>query len=352
MGYRLTIEPIGQTIDVEDGQTLLDASLRSGVYLPHACGHGLCGTCKVQVLDGTVDHGQVSNFALMEYEREKGLCLACCATPESDVSIEADIDVEPDAKNIPVRDFSGTVERIETLSPTIKGVHVRLAGGELQFQAGQYINLQVPGEGSARAFSIASSPAQGGHLELNVKHVPGGRATTWIHESLRVGDQVKLSGPYGRFFVRKSAGLPMLFIAGGSGLSSPRSMVLDLLEENSTLPMTLLYGARNRAELYYHDELAALAAAHPNLSYVPVLSDEPAGSGWPGLRGFVHDAAKARFNGDFRGHKAYLCGPPAMIEACIATLMRGRLYERDIYTERFLSAADAQQLRSPLFKNV
>jgi len=82
------------------------------------------------------------------------------------------------------------------------------------------------------------------------------------------------------------------------------------------------------------------------------LSDEPAGSDWNGARGFVHDAAKAHFNNDFRGHKAYLCGPPLMIEACITTLMQGRLFERDIYTEKFISAADAQQVRSPLFKKI
>ena len=75
-------------------------------------------------------------------------------------------------------------------------------------------------------------------------------------------------------------------------------------------------------------------------------------SDWQGFRGFVHDAAKAHFDNDFRGRKAYLCGPPIMIEACITTLMQGRLFERDIYTEKFFSAADAQQVRSPLFKKV
>jgi phenol hydroxylase P5 protein len=83
-----------------------------------------------------------------------------------------------------------------------------------------------------------------------------------------------------------------------------------------------------------------------------VLSNEPEDSGWTGARGFVHDAAKAHFANDFRGRKAYLCGPPLMIEACITTLMQGRLFERDIYTEKFISAADAQQVRSPLFRKI
>jgi phenol hydroxylase P5 protein len=96
----------------------------------------------------------------------------------------------------------------------------------------------------------------------------------------------------------------------------------------------------------------ALAAQHNNFDYVPVLSNEPEDSGWRGVRGFVHDAAKAHFSNDFRGRKAYLCGPPLMIEACISTLMQGRLFERDIYTEKFISAADAQQVRSPLFRKI
>lgn len=353
MSYQLTIEPLGQTVEVEEGQTLLDASLRAGIYLPHACCHGLCATCKVQVVDGEVDQGEASSFALMDFEREEGKCLACCATPQSDVVIEADVEVDPDAANLPVRDFTGTVSRIENLTPTVKGVWIRLDDAEgMRFQAGQYINLAIPGEGSRRAFSLAGPPARGDEIELNVRLVPGGKATTWIHETLRVGDAVALAGPYGRFFVRKSAQLPTIFLAGGSGLSSPRSMVHDLLDEGSRLPITLVYGARSRGELYYHDEFAALAERHPNFRYVPALSDEPADSGWSGLRGYVHEAAKAHFDNDFRGHKAYLCGPPLMIDACITTLMQGRLFERDIYTEKFFSAADAQQVRSPLFRKL
>ncbi len=353
MSFQLTIEALGQTIEVEDGQTILDASLRAGIYLPHACCHGLCATCKIEVVDGEIDHGAASDFALMDYEREEGMCLACCATLQSDVTIAADIEVEADAQNLPVRDFSGTVSRIENLSPTIKGVWIRLdETSRIRFQAGQYINLHLPGDTASRAFSLANPPSQGGEVELNIRRVAGGQVTGWIHDELHAGDQVRLSGPYGRFFVRKSAALPHLFLAGGSGLSSPRSMILDLLDEGCTRPITLVYGARSRDELYYHEDFVALAAAHANFTYVPALSNAAEADGWSGFRGFVHEAAKAHFDNDFRGHKAYLCGPPVMIDACITTLMQGRLFERDTYTEKFFSAADAQQVRSPLFKKI
>ena len=140
MSYQLTIEPLGQTIEVEEGQTILDAALRAGIYLPHACCHGLCATCKVQVVDGEVEHGAASSFALMDFERDEQKCLACCATPQSDLVIEAEIDEDADARNLPVNDYMGTVSRIESLTPTIKGVWIKLddpAG--IDFQVGQYV---------------------------------------------------------------------------------------------------------------------------------------------------------------------------------------------------------------------
>ena len=353
MSYQLTIEPLGQTLQVEDGQTILDAALRAGIYLPHACCHGLCATCKTQVTDGEIDHGEAGGFALMDYERDEGLCLACCATLQSDVTIEAEIEEEPDARNLPVRDYEGTVSRIEDLTPTIKGVWITL-DQPMPFQAGQYIGLHIPGETAARSFSIASAPGSSSEIELNVRLVPGGKGTTWVHGQLKAGDKVKLAGPYGRFFVRESAhrddGLAYLFLAGGSGLSSPRSMILELLQGGCERPIVLVNGARSVDELYHHDQFTELAAAHSNFSYVPAISSDA--PDWSGAKGFVHEAAKAHFDNDFRGHKAYLCGPPLMIDACITTLMQGRLFERDIYTEKFISAADAQQVRSPLFKKI
>lgn len=353
MSYELTIEPLGQTIEIEEGQTILDAALRAGIYLPHACCHGLCATCKVQVVDGEIEQGQASSFALMDFEREEKKCLACCATAESDLVIEAEIEEDPDAENLPVRDFAGVVSRIENLTPTIKGVWIKLdAPAGMHFQAGQYINLELPNGLGSRAFSIASPPSVAGEIELNIRIVPGGQGTTYIHEQMQVGDAIQLAGPYGRFFVKKSADLPVIFMAGGSGLSSPRSMILDLLAEGFAKPITLIYGQRQHDELYYHDEFVALAKRYPNFTYVPALSQEPESSDWSGFRGFVHEVAKAHFENDFREHKAYLCGPPLMIESCIKTLMQGRLFERDIYTEKFISAADAQQVRSPLFRAI
>lgn len=352
MTYRLTIEPLGETIEVKEGQTVLDACLRQGIWLPHACGHGLCGTCKVAILDGEIDHGGASQFALMDFERDAGKALACCCTLQDDVTIEAEIDEDEDAENIPVADFDGVVSAITELSPDIRGVWIDIAGKPIHFQAGQYINLTVPGIAGPRAFSVASSPSDGSRIELHIRKVPGGKATTWIHDHLKVKDRLRFSGPYGQFFTRRSRGGTKIFIGGGSGLSSPKSMVLDLLEGGWTDPVWLFQGARGFKDLYYRELFERLAREHPNFLYVPALSAPDDGDAWKGETGFVHEAVERAFPEGFEGCTAYLCGPPPMIEAAIRTLMKGRLFEEGIFTEKFLTAGDEDKVKSPVFRRI
>ena len=353
MSHTVTIEPIGEQIEVEDGQTILQAALRQGVWLPFACGHGTCATCKVQVLEGDVEIGDASPFALMDIERDEGKVLACCATVESDVTIEADIDVDPDFEGYPVEDYVATVTDIVELSPTIKGLHLKL-DRPMTFQAGQYINIELPSVDGARAFSLANPPGKADEVELHVRLIEGGAATTYIHEQLKAGDEVNLSGPYGQFFVRSSQPGDLIFIAGGSGLSSPQSMILDLLEQNDDRKIVLFQGARNLSELYNRELFEALDRDHDNFTYVPALSQAEEDTHWQGFRGYVHEAAKEHFDGRFAGNKAYLCGPPPMIDAAITGLMQGRLFERDIFMEKFLTAADGAEetQRSALFKKI
>lgn len=351
MGYKLEIEPTGDVVEVQEGQTILDAALRQGVYLPHACNHGLCGTCKVEVLEGEVDLGDASPFALMDVEREEGYCLACTARALEDVAIEADIDEDCDARSIPVKDFMGTVIESKMLTPRILGVWIEL-DEKIDFQAGQYINLHVPGFDEPRAFSLANQPSTQKIIELNIGIIPDGEATPWIHKNLKVGDRYKISGPFGRFFVKRSAQKPMIFFAGGSGLSSPKSMILDELENGCIEPITLFHGARNQEELYYADMFKKLDEEYENFRYIPVLSNNE-DENWSGEVGFTNEVAK-KFYDKFEGNKAYLCGPPMMSEACITTLMQGRLFEKDIHIEKFFSKADlnAQNQKSPLFKSL
>ncbi|MEL0136506.1 MAG: 2Fe-2S iron-sulfur cluster binding domain-containing protein [Halieaceae bacterium] len=355
MSFEVSIEPLGVTIEVDEDQTILDAALRQGVYLPHACGHGLCGTCKVDVLEGEVEIGDdASPFALLDFERDDGKCLTCCSKPLDDLVIEADVEEEPDAQNLPVQDYVGTVVKLEMLTPRILGVFLEVDGDGLEFQAGQYANLHIPGLEIPRPFSMAQSPNEKNIIEFDIALIKDGVGTTWIHENLKVGDKLEFSAPYGHFFVRISDDRPIMFFAGGSGLSSPKSMILDLLERGDKREIILFQGARNLTELYYKDMFLELEQQYENFTYVPGLSGPDIEEDWNGATGFVHDVAIEHFGGKFEGYRAYMCGPPPMIDACITALMRGRVFEKDMFMEKFLTAADGanEKTKSPLFKNI
>ena len=353
MSYELTVEPLGEVVRVKEGQTILDACLRHGLYLPHVCTHGRCSTCKVEVLDGEVDIGEATDFALMDFERQAGKRLACTATLRTNATIEADIDEDEDAERHAVVDLIGTVTAVVDLTPTIKGITVSLPE-DFAFQAGQYVNVHLPGLERPRAFSMANPPSSANTLELQVKRVPEGPGTAYLHDTLAIGDPLRISGPYGQFFVRFSAETPMIFVAGGSGLSAVRSMILDIAEEGFEEDVWLFYGAREACELVDHALWLAMAEEHDAFHYVPALSHCPAGSGWKGCTGFIHEHLSEPFGGRFSGNTAYLCGPPKMIDACLTTLMQGRLFERDIYTEKFFSErdGDAALSKSPLFRRI
>ena len=142
--FTVTVEPLGREVECRSDQPILDACLRAGVWLPHACTHGTCGTCKVEVLDGDVEHNDASDFALMEFERNEGKTLTCVATPDSDVTIEADVEFEEGVVHHPVEDFIGTVVALDDIARETRRLVIDL-DHEMTFNPGQYVTIDVPG---------------------------------------------------------------------------------------------------------------------------------------------------------------------------------------------------------------
>ncbi len=362
--HTVTVEPLGREIECREDQTILDACLRGGVWLPHSCTHGTCGTCKSEVVDGDVDHGESSSFALMDFERDEGKLLPCCATPRSDVVIEADIDVDEDIEMYPVEDFTGTVLALEDIALDTKRLVVEL-DRDIAFNAGQYMKFVVPARDGLpevdRTWSIASPPTEARRLEFHVRRVAGGRGTDgWVFAGMTVGDTMRLSGPYGRFVLHLGDDRDAILVAGGTGLAPLKAMVRHALENDAyDGHLTLYQGGRSREWLYDVAELTAMAQEHPDrFTYRPCLSeetaddvvasgDEVAAYGF----GMVTDVIDAE-HPSLSGKTGYLCGPPPMVEAALKTLMSKRLFPRDIYREDFFNESDKSSggVRSPLIK--
>src|SRR5438552_5671417 len=197
--YTINVEPLGRTVECRADQAILDACLRAGVWLPHACTHGTCSTCKVQVLEGDVNHNAAGAFALMEPERDEGKTLICVATPNSDVTIEADVDVEEGVTYHPVADFTGTVTELTDIARETRRLRIEL-DSDIAFNPGQYVSIEVPAsvpgaresdEVQTRTYSIANPPSDARHIELHVRRTEGGLATDgWIFRALQGGDTV------------------------------------------------------------------------------------------------------------------------------------------------------------------
>ncbi|MCE0768360.1 2Fe-2S iron-sulfur cluster-binding protein [Pseudonocardia kujensis] len=331
MGFAVTVG--GRRVDCAADQSLLDACLRAGLWMPNSCNQGTCGTCKLKVVGGEVDHRDSPFDTLTAEERAAGLALACQARPVSDVEVGG----AGDRSTHPLRDLTATVLEVADIARDTRRVLLGLPE-PLAFSAGQYVELVVPGSGARRQYSLANTADEDKVLELHVRRVPGGVATDgWLFDGLAVGDVVAATGPLGDFHLPPESdddGGPMVLVGGGTGLAPLVGIARTALARHPAREVVLYHGVRGAADLYDGDRFAELAEQHPNFRFVPVLSDEPSSehrSGFP-TDAFVDDVPSAR------GWSGWLCGPPAMVEAGVKAFKRRRMAPRHIHREKFTPA--------------
>ncbi|MCK0509458.1 CDP-6-deoxy-delta-3,4-glucoseen reductase [Aromatoleum anaerobium] len=339
MPFQISLEPDGQRFTAEDDQTILDAALAAGLLLPHGCRDGACGACKGRVLSGEVDIGQVSPSALPDAERAAGLALFCRARARSDLVLEAR-NVRR-AGDIPVRKLPCRVQRLRRVAHDVMIVEVKLPASEtFRFRAGQYIDFILAG-GGRRSFSIANAPEDADHLELHVRHVPGGQFTDHVFNAMKERDILRFEGPLGSFGLHEGSSGPTVLIAGGTGFAPIKSIVEHAIRTGERRPITLYWGARDRAGLYLDDLARSWESLLPGFRYVPVLSEPGPGDSWNGRTGLVHHAVMQDLP-DLSAHEVYACGAPAMIDAARRDLVAERhLRAETFFSDAFTFASDA-----------
>ncbi len=344
--FTVTLQPVGIEMEVDEGETILDAAFRQGVALPHGCKAGQCSACKAIMTEGEVEMKKYSTFALNDMEREQDHILMCCALAETDVELELlNYDEELLKYSIPVADYAGKVARVEQLTADIRLLEIQL-DSPITFYAGQYSDITLPEVGLTRSFSMANTPASPDKLQFIIKKYPGGQFSGRLDGDLQPGASLKLRGPYGACLRRADRDGPMILVGGGSGMSPLLSILEDQLATGPTRPIHFFYGAQTQADLFYLDRFAKHAAEHPEFKFIPALSNAENDTSWTGEKGFVHDVAKkyvSELDLDDTAD-AYVCGPAPMIDAVFPVLVVAGVDIEHIHCDRFTPAPQTEEL--------
>ncbi len=301
--------------------SVLDCLTAHGVAIPSSCRSGVCQTCLMRVVEGEVPDkakaGLKPTFAAQNY------FLACSCYPEKNIEV-----VLPDAG---LGKLDAQVTGVEYLNADILGIRLN-PSRPFEYKAGQFINLFKDAT-TARCYSLASVPALGEALFLNVRKVPGGLVSAWLFADLKAGDTLTISEAAGEcFYVSGQPEQNILLIATGSGLAPLYGIIRDALLHGHTGRLSLYHGSYNADGFYLVEELRKLAREYPNFTYMPCISDGEVPAGYAG--GMVLDVALAD-HPDLTGWRVFLCGNPNMVNAAKQQTFFAGASMRDIFADPF-----------------
>ena len=346
-------------IEAPAGSTLLNTLSENKIFLPSACGGGgSCGMCRCQVLEGggSILPTEVGFFTRRQIR--DNWRLGC------QVKVRGDLKIQVPEEVLGIRKWSCEVVSNHNVASFIKEFVVKLPEGEqLNFKSGSYIQIDVPkysmqfkdidvderfrsewdkfklwdlacenNEETYRAYSMANHPAEGNIVMLNIRiatppfdrakggwmDVKPGICSSYIF-SLKPGDKVDISGPYGDFHILDTR-REMLYIGGGAGMAPLRSHLLHLFHTLKTTDrkISYWYGARSQNEIFYEEDFRAIEREYPNFSFHIALSEPRKEDNWKGYVGFIHQVIYENY---LKNHEApedieyYMCGPGPMANA-------------------------------------
>jgi len=355
------------------GGKLLGALADQGIFVPSACGGGgTCGQCRVDIHSGGGDILPTELGHITKREAKEGCRLAC------QVAVKQDMDIVLEDEIFGVQQWECEVISNDNKATFIKELKLQIPNGEsVPFRAGGYIQIEAQAHhvkysdfdideqyrgdwnhfgffdveskvdtDTLRAYSMANYPEEEGIIMLNVRiatpppgrlHLPAGKMSSYIF-SLKAGDKVTISGPFGEFFAKETDN-EMVFIGGGAGMAPMRSHIFDQLKRlKSKRKMSFWYGARSKREMFYEDDYNGLAADNDNFEWHVALSDPQPEDNWDGLTGFIHNVLHEQY---LKDHEApedceyYMCGPPMMNAAVIHMLKDLGVEDENIMLDDF-----------------
>ncbi|WP_417346154.1 NADH:ubiquinone reductase (Na(+)-transporting) subunit F [Ferrimonas sp.] len=362
-----------KSISTGAGDKLLGALAGNGIFISSACGGGgSCGQCRVKVHEGGGEILPTELDHISKREAKEGCRLAC------QVAVKSDMDIELPEEVFGIKKWECEVISNDNQATFIKELKLKIPAGEVvPFRAGGYIQIEAPAhhvkyadfdipdeyrsdwerfgffkleskvdEETIRAYSMANYPEEEGIIMLNVRiatpppnnlTLPPGKMSSYIW-SLKPGDKVTISGPFGEFFAKETKN-EMVFIGGGAGMAPMRSHIFDQLKRlGSDRKISFWYGARSKREMFYVEDFDGLAAENENFEWHVALSDPQPEDNWEGYTGFIHNVLMENY---LKNHEApedcefYMCGPPVMNAAVINMLKDLGVEDENILLDDF-----------------
>ena len=330
--------------ECEPGEKILHAGLRSGFELPYECGTGTCGTCKAMLVSGRVE-SEWPEAPGGRYLKSPAELLMCQCLARDDCALEVGVLKTREAGAPLPGALGGHLRGWRRLTHDVAAFDVAL-DRPLDFDAGQFALLSVPGIAGARAYSMVNFERAARRLSFVVKKKPGGTVSEWLFGDGVEGTRLGLFAPVGHATFHPGLQKHVLCIAGGSGIAGMMSILQCAGEAGHFAGWDghVFFGVRSARDGFFLDELHALQARDPaRLAVTIALSDEDVPASlpvaYPGLafaRGLVHAVAGERMKGRFADVRAYVAGPPPMVDASLRLLLReARLSPADIRYDKF-----------------
>jgi ferredoxin-NADP reductase/ferredoxin len=323
---------VERRIDVAAGESVLTAARRAGLPLVHQCEQGSCGTCIARLVAGGTATLPGRALALLPGEIRDGYRLTCSVVPDGDCEFE--LAYPSTALDGPQPATLGaTVTGIEWVARSVARLELTLDDdAEFDFASGQYVRIRVPGSDAWRSYSMATPAQELPRMQFLIRHIEGGALSSWLRDGCTEGAQVEIEGPHGSFGLAASKG-PLLMVAGGTGLAPMLAMLASLRTRPGPRPPILLcFGCTTADDLFCLDEIELRRFWLPSLTVRIALMVPAAGfAGKTGTAVSLLEAADLARD----GLTAYLCGPPAMIEAARDRLLAAGLPAASIIAEQF-----------------
>lgn len=330
--------------DASPADKILYAGLSQALALPYECGSGTCGTCKARLLAGDIVDGW-PDAPGRKYLKNPGEFLMCQCSAKGDVSIEVASFVEDFGPGLCIpAALKGRIGDVSLLTDDVMAMSIALEA-PLQFDAGQFMLVQVPGVAGYRGWSMVNYERNANSLHFVVKKKPGGGLSDWLFGQEIAGAEVELFGPLGSATFHPGLARNIMCIAGGSGIAGMMAILERAAQDDyfAKYDGDVFFGVRTMKDAFFLDRFSSYRQrCGDRLSITVALSEEAASAEFQAAHpllnfdtGFVHEAAGRRMQGRYQGIRAYLAGPPPAVDASIRMLLMSRVSTDNIRYDKF-----------------